>query len=49
MILIALIIDSLFAPCVSTRHLIIKNPLSQLAFPCGRSKTASANIERCEY
>ena len=34
MILIALILDSLFAPCVSTRHLVIKNPLSQLAFPC---------------
>ena len=49
MILIALILDSLFAPCVSTRHLVIKNPLSQLAFPCERSKTTSANIERHEY
>ena len=49
MILIALILDSLFAPYVSTRQLVIKNPLSQLAFPCGRSKTTSANIERYEY
>ena len=49
MILTALILDSLFAPYVSTRHLVIKNPLSQLPFPCGRSKTTSANIERYEY